>query len=905
MSPRIQHKSYAVVWTIGALVALIAVVSAIWCGIKRSAVPKTVLVLIPGFNSNSAAFYGVERLTNALAKLGYRPTVVSEPVANHADVIIRVELTPELGRESYSIQPQPPGNIQIQGGDESGVMYGCLELVRRAESDEALLHLRPIRESPAFSIRGVCVGLQKPYILPGRKVYEYPITRELFPWFYDRAMWIEFLDFIAAQRYNALFLWNGHPFASLVRVPGYEYAVEVPEEEFDRNREHYRWLAEECQRRGIWLVQMFYSLLVSEPFAKRHGIDTQLSDLSAQEALDYTRKSITQFLVDFPHVGLLVCLGEALRGTENQKKFLLETIIPGVHDGMKLAGLKEEPPLIVRAHATDPEVVMPAAAAVYSNLYTMAKYNGEALTTWEPRGLWQRRHQLLSRLAKNHIVNVHILANLEPFRYGSQRFIKKCVTAMRDQLWANGLHLYPLAYWNWPYSPDLADPPLKQWERDWMWYVAWGRYAWNPDVPEHVDRDFWVMEYSRRFGSAAAAQLILEALNDAGECAPMLLRRFGITDGNRQTLSLGMTLEQLTDPEKFNPYPELWLSHAPPGERLQEFVERELRGEHHVGETPAQVIASVLHYSSNAWVKIVIAGARVRKGHDEFRRIMNDVRCIREMSRFYAAKVNAAICVLKYRHTGDIKYLDSAAEHLATSLRHFQRLVQYTTNTYQFANSLQTSHRRIPVVGAVDSTPTNYHWSHLLPVYEEEFTEFTNKLAMLKRRGSGGKSQARKPWPQAGFQLLSTNAETYRVEVGARPFMDRSYRIVELAPELNGLTGIRISHDAAKAGRYEPVEFEVQEPVWVLIGYFRENRSIWLQPPNPDFAADLTEKDEVEPVLVKAVRVENCPELDVYVKRYMPGRHQLRVHGPGSFLILGMVPQGVKFERDPEADIRF
>ena len=33
---------------------------------------------------------------------------------------------------------------------------------------------------------------------------------------------------------------------------------------------------------------------------------------------------------------------------------------------------------------------MPEAFKIYSNLYTMAKYNGESLTTWEPRGAASR-----------------------------------------------------------------------------------------------------------------------------------------------------------------------------------------------------------------------------------------------------------------------------------------------------------------------------------------------------------------------------------------------------------------------------------------------------------------------------------------------------------------------------------
>ena len=48
----------------------------------------------------------------------------------------------------------------------------------------------------------------------------------------------------------------------------------------------------------------------------------------------------------------------------------------------------------------------------------------------------------------------------------------------------------------------------------------------------------------------------------------MLIRRFGITEGNRQTLSLGMTLDQLVNPKRYNAITELWESQAPPGERL-------------------------------------------------------------------------------------------------------------------------------------------------------------------------------------------------------------------------------------------------------------------------------------------------------------------------------------------------
>lgn len=266
----------------------------------------------------------------------------------------------------------------------------------------------------------------------------------------------EYLDFLCANRMNTLYLWNGHPFASLVRLKDFPYAVEVPDDVFQKNQEQFRWLARECDKRGIWLVQMFYNIFVSKPFAETNHISTQLSAPTPLVA-DYTRKSIAEFVKEFPNVGLMVCLGEALQGTSNQVAWATQTILPGVLDGMRAAGLKKQPPVVIRTHAMDPEAIMPACFQVYSNLFTETKYNGESLTTYEPRGKGQATHEGMAKLGP-HLVNIHILSNLEPFRYGATEFIRKSVLASRDWLGASGIHLYPLSYWNWPYAPDIADP---------------------------------------------------------------------------------------------------------------------------------------------------------------------------------------------------------------------------------------------------------------------------------------------------------------------------------------------------------------------------------------------------------------------------------------------------------------
>ncbi len=98
--------------------------------------------------------------------------------------------------------------------------------------------------------------------------------------------------------------------------------------------------------------------------------------------------------------------------------------------------------------------------------------------------------------------------------------------------------------------------------------------------------------------------------------------------------------------------------------------------------------------------------------------------------------------------------------------------------------------RKIPVSGGIKGVGTNYLWSQLVPLYQKELEDFRMKVEYLKQ---GTNTVARvdeantNPWPAAQFKLISTNAEIYKVEVGAKVFTDRTFTIQFLAPALSGL----------------------------------------------------------------------------------------------------------------------
>lgn len=855
--------------------------------------------------NNSRIEYGISKLQSALRSVNSNLNIIhQQPQTFRANSIIvgfiadafvqsaikKLNLTIDSlsGKEGFIIRSVNDVTL-ITGSDASGIMYGCFELADSIRLNKKFPSRINIQDKPQMVMRGACVGLQKPYLLPGRAVYEYPLTEQTFPWFYDKKLWLRYLDSLAANRCNSLYLWNGHPFASLVKLKDYLYAVEVDEATFKKNEAMYRFLAEEADRRGIWLIQAFYNIIVSKPFAEQNELKTQDRDRHIIPVIaDYTRKSIAAFVQKYPNVGLLITLGEAMEGTgQDDIDWFTQTIIPGVKDGLKAAHITTEPPIILRAHDTNAPADINAAKDLYSNLYTMAKYNGEALTTYEPRGSWAELHRTLSRLGTVQIENVHILANLEPFRYGAAGFIQKCVQAMHSIYEANGLHLYPQAsYWDWPYAADSATSPLFQIERDWLWYAAWSRYAWNCNRNRDDEVQYWCKQIAVQFGcSYTDAKNILMAYEAAGEIAPKLLRRFGITDGNRQTLTLGMQMTQLINPDRYGLFRLLYESEAPEGESLAEYAQKEWQQQVHVGETPVNIITEVKQEGDEA-VANISKVTSVPVNNEEFKRIKNDMLCYQGLAYHYACKAQAALYVLKYKYSNNIKDLDSALIPLQESVTWYKTLTKLTNITYRYANSMQTAQRKIPFRG-VDATFIKWH--EVLPEFEKELAIFTQKLDSLKNPSTKNNSITIALQP-ANASITNSNVDHYSLTKDALPFTDNSATITSVTPELKNIKAIKT--DTAFQNNNETViRFHNDKPVKFLVGYFVSTDRSFLKEPELETNANANNRGEADLAIANALVINNMPAVNVHSYLFNAGDNEL-VLPKGKALLLGFMDAG-------------
>jgi hypothetical protein len=767
------------------------------------------------------------------------------------------------------------GNTVIVAGyDPSGVLYGAMELADRIRATHALPATLDFQDHPQLKLRGTALGLQRPEITYEGAEYDYRYTPEEFPWFYDKAAWTKYLDTLADERINTLYLWSGHPFTSLLKLPRYPEAQELPTAQLEQNIAMFRWLTAEADKRGIWVLQGFYNIHLSHTFAKAHGVPMHLS-APTPLASEYTRYCISEFIREYPNVGIFITLGEAM-GPHYGPEWLAKTIIPGVKDGLaeqaKAVGHPvPEPPIVVRAHATDIYDVMAAAKPLYSNIDTMFKWNGESLTWTDVRGPVKDEFQKLVAASNIAIANIHLLSNLEPFRWGDPEFIRQTESNF-VRIGIEGLHLYPLRYWDWPYTADNTTPRLVQMDRDWIWYQAWARYAWNPERDPAREHAYWVSQFAQRFGTTDAAQRLLAAYELSGICAPKLLPRIGITEGNREVLSLGMTMPQLIDAARFNPAETLWTGDAPDGERLNEYVANEVNHEPHHGETPLGVAAEVAASSAKAVTEAEAAAPGIRaEARPEYERIVNDMRAIAALMSYYNHKTQAAALVMQFGYDHNPADLRKAEPLLSSSVDDFARLTQLTETTYRNAAGMQTSQRQIPVRGG----PETNHWRDLLPVYQAELKTFEQRLESL---GSAQLSATvPKQLPQVAFTLAPGAGESFTVKPGEKLYANADIPIVSVAPELNGLTGVRVSTQ-----QETPIHFTLSQPAQILVGFFKSSSSKAMN------VSPSTEQWNI--LLPDAITTEKGLPVTVWTKPLPAGANDLDL-GKGAYVVVGFIPE--------------
>jgi hypothetical protein len=198
--------------------------------------------------------------------------------------------------------------ILITGTDARGLVYGLLELadrVRLSESPVSALHLpQPLVETTPNRVRSVA------------RAFLSEIEDKA--WFYDRAFWTNYLDTLAAARFNRFNFALGFgydfprgvtgdylhfPYPYLVELPAYEQVHVEPAlqpGERQRNLETLQFIAAETARRGmdfqlgIWTHAYQWT---DSPHSDHHIVG-----LTPETHAAYCRDALAALLKDCPQI---------------------------------------------------------------------------------------------------------------------------------------------------------------------------------------------------------------------------------------------------------------------------------------------------------------------------------------------------------------------------------------------------------------------------------------------------------------------------------------------------------------------------------------------------------------------------------------------------------------------------
>jgi hypothetical protein len=238
---------------------------------------------------------------------------------------------------------------------------------------------------------------------------------------------------------------------------------------------------------------------------------------------------------------------------------------------------------------------------------------------------------------------------------------------------------------------------------------------------------------------------------------------------------------------------------------------------------------------------------------------------------------------LRYKYSDDVADLEKALPYLESSVKHYRDLANLTKDTYLYANSMQTAQRKIPIRG-VDATFIT--WVEVLPVFEKELDHFQKSIDSLKANPAKTVKKVI-PLKNADVKVLSEVEGFYQVNTNQGPFSDTTVLIQDLARELQGLKGIKMSK-AKQLKEGTRLTFSNSKPVKVLVGCFNKQDTAYAKAPELETDASANDYGQADIKISNAVLAGDLPPVNIHTYSFPAGKNTLNVP-KGACLVLGFI----------------
>ncbi|WP_341938550.1 glycoside hydrolase family 20 zincin-like fold domain-containing protein [Marinimicrobium sp. C2-29] len=639
------------------------------------------------------AAYAARKLGEALDERGYE---VGDRRRGY-DQLVSLSVHPErLGSEAFAIVPDGKV-ISVYGGDKRGLIYGALALAESLRTGTLLEDVTAVEEEPELAFRGIKYNLPWETYRPSSALDQHYETAQ------DLEYWEAFLDMMVANRFNAISLWNMHPYTFMIKPKNFPEASPWSKRELADWQELYRGIFRLAKERGLDTYLVHWSIFVSQEFAEAHDVAQQnfyphyyVEGETSEIVRRYLRESVTQVLEEYPNLdGIGISHGEGMAGMTplERQRWMDDVLIAGMLEAdrpVKLihrvpfsSGTSSEP-----GASKDVEVVTRDAMEQLED-----RFDGPIWV--EMKFNWSHAHST-PKLVKVHggelgdtyfdpppeNYKITWQARNEDFfalRWGVPDFI-------REHIALNGQADYVGGYFvgSETYIPALdyftaVDEPVDwRWafERQWMFYKLWGRLLYDPETPDAV----FQAEFNRRYGPrgdnllnalslASSTQLRLASLYDS---------RWDFTLYSEGFLALQGDYTRYISVDHLIDHPTM----DPDYVSVADYVETLHRGgSFGVDRVTPPILADRLERDNREALRLVkdIDTA----GNASLLYEVADIKTWANLGLHLAEKLRGAAALHRYRLSGDEEQKQAAVDHLQQALAYWDEVIDITRPLYR------------------------------------------------------------------------------------------------------------------------------------------------------------------------------------------------------------------------------
>ncbi|GAB3963204.1 hypothetical protein GCM10028805_65840 [Spirosoma harenae] len=684
-------------------------------------------VLIQQLTPSPQSQYATGQFTKALLARNYK--VLQKAGAPDYTILLAANKQ-QLGQEAFTIDRQGT-QIIVTGGDNRGLIYGCLSLAEDIQNGVSLQKLSVRQEKPHLPLRAIKFDL--PW-----DTYRHSYALDLhYNTCRDTLYWKAFLDMMVANRFNALSLWNLHPYTYMIRPTNFPASTPFNDQQLKEWQTLFHAIFRMAHERAIDTYLVPFNIFTSPEFSKAYNINPKLNNLTHHHFIDgdtseivkrYTRECVTQVLKEYPELtGFGLTLGEAMGGMTPQQRedWMKATII----EGMRLCGRKTK--LIHRipfssttgslgVTSIDTEKLTRKSiekegeldfieGPIWADLKynwshahstpTLVKVHGGKLydTYFKPdptayKITWTVRNEdfFCLRWGVPDFIRAHIAAN-------NQSYVGGYFLGSETYIPAKDYFTTPGGPVNWKYA----------FERQWLFYKLWGRLLYNPATPDAIFK----AEFVRRYGASSAP--LLEAYALSSSTALRLASAVDFTwdfslysegmmafDAAKNVSYISVN-QQITQPTLDPNYVS-----------VADYVKATASGGSFGAEkiTPP-ILAKMLETDCRKALQLV-QSINTSKDRSLLYEVA-DVKVWANLGLHFAEKLKAAVALQTYRTTGQEAQKQTAIQHLKATLHYWDAVIAITRPLY---NDMPLVHLTEEKGHSwEENNKLRFHWEKLRP----------------------------------------------------------------------------------------------------------------------------------------------------------------------------------------------